>query len=194
VLAARAGVRARAGRDDEAIGDFDAAIALGPDPDLYLDRTALLLGLGRLEEASRGLREGLERLSGAASLRLALLDVEVRAGHWTAALALADESIARAAIKTHAYLLRANILRAAGRGRDARADLERALVEADRDVNRRPTGLALHARALVLLAMGRTDEARRDLTSALTRSPRFTEARELLATIPAGLRSPEIRP
>jgi tetratricopeptide (TPR) repeat protein len=193
-LAARARLRARAGRDDDAIDDLDAAIALGPDPDLYLERNALLRRLGRLEDASRGLREGLARLSGAASLRLALLDVEVSAGHWTAALALADEALARAAVKTHAYLLRANILRAAGRERDARADLERALVEADRDVNRRPTGLALHARAQVLLALGRTDEARRDLRSALTQSPRFTEARELLASIPASARPGELRP
>jgi tetratricopeptide (TPR) repeat protein len=185
VLAARARARARAGRTDESIADLDAAIALEPDPDLYLERSAQLRTLGRLAEAAEGLREGLVRQHGAAALHVALLDVEIAAANWDAALVLAGEDIAHAAVKTHAYLRRAEIFRAAGRKRDAVVDLERALIEADRDVARRPTGLALHARARVFLALGRNEAARRDLTSALERSPRFAEARELLASIPA---------
>ena len=181
---ARARLRARGGRHVEALEDLNAAIALGPDPDLYLERNAEFLALGRFEDASRGLRDGLACLSGATSLRSALIDVEIAARNWTAAVALAGEEIARASVKTHAFLRRAEILRSAGREREAQADLAQALAEADRNVARRLTGLALHARAQVLLALGRFEDARRDLTSALSQSPRFSEARDLLSSLP----------
>jgi tetratricopeptide (TPR) repeat protein len=155
VFAARARLRASAGRLDEAIVDYSGAIALRPDPDLYLARGRLLEKGGRLVEAAQGYREGLERLSGAASLRDALVQVEVARGSFQSALLLLDEEIARAPLKTRAYLQRAEILAAAGFTQDARADLERAVEEHQRGGGRNKSSLARITRVRALLEVAR---------------------------------------
>ncbi len=189
VLAEWARIHARAGRDDAALLGFDAAIALRPDPDLYLERGVLLEKLGRLDDAAAGYRQGLARLSGAVALRSALLRVETSRGKWEDALVLVDEEIRRAPVKTRGYLLKAEILQAAALPAEARAAMDLALAEADRVVERSPTGLHLYGRARVRLAMGRVEGARADLEDAIRRSPRFAEARGLLATLPPSPRA-----
>ena len=47
----------------------------------------------------------------------------------------------------------------------------------------RATGIHLVSRAKALLALGQTQRAASDLEAALDKSPRFTEAQELLARI-----------
>lgn len=152
VFAARARLHASAGRLDEAIVDYSGAIALLPDPDLYLARGRLLEKASRLEEAAHGYREGLAQLSGAASLRAALVQVEIARENFQAALLLLDDEIARAPLKTRAYLQRAEILAAAGLTNDARADLERAVEEHRRGGSRNRNTLARITQVRALLA------------------------------------------
>jgi tetratricopeptide (TPR) repeat protein len=185
-LAERARVRERLGRDKESIEDFTHALALRPDLEIYLARGALEESLGSSDAASRGYREGLERLGGALNLRLALIRLDTSRRAFDEALALVDEGMAAATVKTDWVLRRADVLEAAGRKAAARAERERALVEAERVLETHPSGIHLVSRAKAYIALGREDDARRDLGLALEKAPRYTEARDLLAGLAAG--------
>ncbi len=91
--------------------------------------------------------------------------------------------LARASVKTDWYLRRADVLDAAGRTTEAQADRETALREADIAVERTGSGLQLYSRAKVQVALGRIEEAKQDLELVLEKSPRFAEAREMLAKL-----------
>ena len=106
---------ARSGRSAEAIADYTAALELEPRVELYLERGELLEAQGRLEEAAQGYRAGLEATHGALLMRLALIRVETARGRHAEALALVDEQLARAGVKTDWYLRRAEVLAAAVR-------------------------------------------------------------------------------
>ena len=83
-LAARGRARARLGRYREAADDLTRAIAAtraprAPSPEIYLDRArATAAAGGGLEEALRGLEEGLERLGRPVALDLAAADLKRR--------------------------------------------------------------------------------------------------------------------
>ena len=86
-LAARGRALARLGRFLEAARDFTGAIAGSrparpPSPDLYLERARALESAGdtRLEEALRGLEDGLALLGRPVALELAAADLERRLG------------------------------------------------------------------------------------------------------------------
>jgi tetratricopeptide (TPR) repeat protein len=183
-FAERARLRARSGRGAEAIADYTAALELEPRVELYLERGELLEAQGRLEEAAQGYRTGLEATHGALLMRLALIRVETARGRHTEALALVDEQLARAGVKTDWYLRRAEVLAAAGDEAGARRARESALVEANRALEARPTAINLVARARVNLALERIPDARSDLELAIAKSPRFREARALLDELP----------
>src|SRR5437762_2325091 len=87
LLATIAPVVARLGRFLEAARDFTGAIAGSrparpPSPDLYLERARALESAGdtRLEEALRGLEDGLALLGRPVALELAAADLERRLG------------------------------------------------------------------------------------------------------------------
>jgi len=183
VLSERAKVRQRLGRKDLAIADWSASIALAPEVDAYLARGALLESTGRDAEAHAGYVDGARRLPGEPNVQGALIRLDVRTKRFDEALGVLDEEVARSSVKTDAYLRRAEVLEAAGRAPEARADRERALAEAERMVAQGATGVRLMGRARASLALGRTDDARRDLTQALAKAPRYAEARMLLAEI-----------
>lgn len=179
-LAERARIRARSGRTDAALVDFDASLALHPDVELYLERGELLERAARVDEAAAGYRDGLDSLGDAVLLRLALIRVETARGNHAQALALVDEPLARAQIKTDWLLRRADVLAARGDVGGARAARQAALAEARRVVQRRPTALSLLARARAQRALGHIAEARADAELALHKSPRFRDAQILL--------------
>lgn len=185
-FAGRASIRARTGRTTAAIADYDAAIAIEPDVEYYLERGALQEKAGRWDDAAAGYGEGLARLGGAVNLRLALIRAEIEAGRPEAAVTTIDDAMARPGINTEWLLRKADVLEGMGRADDARAEREAALAEADRALEVRATGIHLMARAKVLLALGQTGGAEADLKAALDKSPRYTEARDLLDQITAG--------
>ena len=184
-LAERAKVRERLGRPAEAVADYGAALALDPEIDWYMARGRLQEALGDLGAAAAGYRDGLQRVGDSVVLELALIRVETARGHDDAALELVDRQLAAAAVKTEWRLRRAELLELGGRAGEARAERDRALREAEAAVEQNATGIRLVSRARALASVGRIDEARRDLRLALDKSPRFTEARELLETLGA---------
>jgi tetratricopeptide (TPR) repeat protein len=182
-FAERATVRERLGRHNEAIADFGSALALRPDIEIYLLRGSLQESMGDLAGAAAGYRDGRKTLGDAVALDLALIRVETARKRYAAALELVNVQLNRATVKTDWYLRRADVLAAAGRKAEAAADRDRALREAESAVARTGSGMNLYSRAKANAALGRIDDAKQDLEMVLEKSPRFAEARELLASL-----------
>jgi tetratricopeptide (TPR) repeat protein len=182
-FAERAKVRERLGRTREAVADLTSAIALRPDIELYIARGALQESLGDLAGAAQGYTEGRAKLGEAVTLDLALIRVETGRKRYASALELIEAQLGRAAVKTDWYLRRADVLAAAGRTTEAQADREAALREADAAIERTGSGMNLYSRAKAQAALGRIEDAKHDLLLVLEKSPRFVEAREMLADL-----------
>ncbi len=185
-LEARGKVREGAKRFAEARADYAAAIALRPDPELFLARGRVDEALGHWDDAARGYEEGLKALSGAVVLRLALVRVEAKRGKFDRAIALVDETLATLPLKADWLLLRADLHMQAGRADAARRDREAALHELDERMARRPTDLTRMTRAKALLALSRKKEAIAEIEIVVARAPQLEEARTLLTKIQAG--------
>lgn len=182
-FAERAKVRERLGRKREAVADLASAIALRPDIEFYVARGALQESLGDLAGAAEGYRDGRVKLGDAVALDLALIRVETGRKRYASALELIEAQLGRAPVKTDWYLRRAEVLAAAGRTKEAQADREAALREADAAIDRTGSGMNLYSRAKVQVALGRIEGAKHDLQLVLEKSPRFVEAREMLAEL-----------
>jgi tetratricopeptide (TPR) repeat protein len=182
-FAERAKVRERLGLKREAVGDYTAAIALRPDIELYIARGALQESIGDLKGAAAGYMEGRAKLGDAVTLDLPLIRVETSLRRYAEAVAVIDAQLLGASVKTDWYLRRADVLTAAGRTKEAQADREAALREANAAVLRTGSGLQLYSRAKVQASLGRIEDAKHDLELVLEKSPRFAEAREMLAKL-----------
>jgi len=149
----RARVLAKMGDRVEAAQDFTQALTSTPEPELYLERAQVLAEDERhIEEALRGLDEGIHRLAPLVTLQLLAIDLESRRKNYDAALSRLDLIAAQSERKEMWLVRRAEILRNAGRIYEARATFKAALVaiEAlppDRRQNRAVTALQLRARS-----------------------------------------------
>jgi tetratricopeptide (TPR) repeat protein len=78
----RARTLVRLDRAADAIADYDAAVKHAPEPapDLYHERAKVLAALDRIDEALRGLDEGMSRLGKLVSLQRLAIDVALAAG------------------------------------------------------------------------------------------------------------------
>jgi tetratricopeptide (TPR) repeat protein len=179
-LAERAHIRARTGRVELAIDDFTSAIQLQPTIELYLNRGQLQESLGKLEAAAAGYHDGLAKLGNAILLKKGLIRMQIAQKQYGEALALVDDEIARSSVKTPWYMQQGEILALMGQPDASHLAYERALSEANRVLEKRPTAMQLLARAEVYHAMGRMKEAKRDLRAAVQRAPHFAEASALL--------------
>ena len=158
-LTARAQIREASTRFGLARADYDAAIKLQADPDLYLARGRMDEALGQLDRAAVGYEEGLRALDGAVSIRLALIRVELARKRYDRAIAWIDGVLAASPLQADWLLRRAEAHAAAGRPRLATADREKALAELDATLARRPSESARVSRARALHARGRDAEA-----------------------------------
>jgi tetratricopeptide (TPR) repeat protein len=149
----RARVLAKMGARVQAAQDFTQALTTTPEPELYLERAQVLAEDERhIEEALRGLDEGIHRLGPLVTLQLLAIDLESRRKNYDAALSRLDLIAAQSERKEMWLVRRAEILRNAGRIDEARATFKAALVaiEAlppDRRQNRAVTALQLRARS-----------------------------------------------
>ncbi|MEO5730526.1 MAG: hypothetical protein ABI134_00780, partial [Byssovorax sp.] len=162
--------------------DYEAALKLRADPDLYLARGRVDEALGQLERAALGYEEGLRALSGAVSIRLPLIRVEHTRKRFDRAIVWIEEAMATSPLKADWLLLRAEEHASAGRAAAATADREAALAELDTRLGRRPNDLARLSRARALLALGRDTEATRELEAIVARNPGLAEAQTLLTS------------
>jgi tetratricopeptide (TPR) repeat protein len=131
-LATRAQALAELGRHRAAAEDLTRAIAAVPEsgrpkPSYYLDRARALERTGQLDEAVRGLDEGLLRLGQPVTLQLYAIELDLARDRYDAALARLDR-IAAASERQESWLVRrAEILERAGRGEAAKQAYSDAL-------------------------------------------------------------------
>ena len=154
-LITRARVLAKMGARQNAAHDFTKALALtpAPEPELYIERARVITNV---QEASRGLDEGIARLGPLVTLQLAAIDLELRRKNYDAALARLDLITAQSERKEAWLVRRGEILKAAGRNEEARAAFNAALVAIEslptaRRQNRATTALQLRARSALKL-------------------------------------------
>ena len=149
----RARVLAKMGARVQAAQDFTQALTSTPDSELYLERAQVLAEDERhIEDALRGLDEGIRRLGPLVTLQLFAIDLESRRKNYDAALARLDLIAAQSERKEMWLVRRAEILRNAGRIDEARATFKAALLAIeslppDRRQNRAVTALELRARS-----------------------------------------------
>ena len=137
----------------EAAKDFTDALALAPEPELYLERAQVLAGDERyIQEALRGLDEGIKQLGPLVTLELAAIDLELRGNNYDAALTRLDVITAQSERKETWLVRRGEILKAAGRHEEARKAFSAAIVAIEslppeRRQSRAITALQLRARS-----------------------------------------------
>ena len=130
-LITRGRVLAKLGARMEAAHDFTQAIAVAqpPEPELYLERAQVLGGDNRfVQEALRGLDEGIKRLGPLVTLELAAIEIELRRKNYDAALDRLDLIAAQSERKEMWLVRRGEILKAAGRNEEAHVAFNAALV------------------------------------------------------------------
>jgi predicted Zn-dependent protease len=145
-LVTRARVLAGLGATTNAIKDFTEALAVSPDPELYLERAQVAAGNAhgsarhaqvaapdakRIDEALKGLDEGIKRLGPLVTLHLAAIDLELRRHNYNAALARLDIVMSQSERKETWLVRRGEILALAGRADEARVAFQNALTAID---------------------------------------------------------------
>lgn len=152
-LITRGRVLAKIGARLDAANDFTGALTLTPEPELYLERAQVLAGDERhVQEALRGLDEGIKQLGPVVTLELAAIDLELRRNNYDAALTRLDVITAQSERKETWLVRRGEILKAAGRHEEARKAFSAALVAIEslppeRRQSRAMTALQLRARS-----------------------------------------------
>lgn len=130
-LLTRARARAKLGQNLEAAEDFTLAIkhALNQGPELYLERAQALGGAGgtHVDDALRGLDEGMNKLGAVVTLQLAAIDLELKQKRVDAALSRLDRVMAQFPRKETWLARRGEILRQAGRNAEAAQSYQAAL-------------------------------------------------------------------
>ena len=153
-LTTRARVLVRLGRREEAVQDFTRALALAPEPDLFVERAAVLAAAGgsHTREAIVGLDEGVARYGPLVTLQLPAIELELREGRYDAALARLETGAAKSSRQESWLARRGDILLRAGRPEEARAAYAAALaaletLPAPRRRTRAVAALEAHVRA-----------------------------------------------
>ncbi|HTD66285.1 MAG TPA: hypothetical protein VK846_07125, partial [Candidatus Limnocylindria bacterium] len=124
----RARVLSKLGSFRAAVNDYTRAISFGkPNPELFIERAAACRSLGKLEEALRGLDEGIKKMGPLITLELPAVDLEIALKHYDAALARIDAATARLQRKETWLVRRAEILHQAGREDEAKKNYNEAL-------------------------------------------------------------------
>ena len=131
-LVTRARVLAKLNVTTDSINDFSQALAVSPDPELYLERAQVAAGdAQRLHKALNGLDGGIKRLGPLVTLQLAAIELELRRHNYDAALARLDLVTSQSERKETWLARRGEILTLAGRSAEARAAFQDALAAID---------------------------------------------------------------
>lgn len=123
----------RTGSALQAIEEYSRALALRPDPEIYIERSRLLADVAhKPEEALEGLDEGIRRLGPIVTLELSAIDLELQLKQYDRALERV-ERIAQQSERKETWLTRrGEILVRADRKAEARATFLEALSEIEK--------------------------------------------------------------
>jgi predicted Zn-dependent protease len=124
-LVTRARVLVKLNQPVAAADDFTRAIANRPEPEpyLFIERAQALVSIGddKIDEALRGLEEGVKRLGPLVTLQLPAIELELKTKRYDAALARLETIAAQSPRKENWLARRAEILAQAGCPVEARA-------------------------------------------------------------------------
>jgi tetratricopeptide (TPR) repeat protein len=124
---ARGQVLSKLGTRIAAIAEYSKALTLRPDPEIYIERSKLLVAENRVHEALKGLDEGIRRLGPIVTMELFAIDLEIQLKRYDQALRRVDR-IADQSERKEAWLARkGEILVQASRKDQARAAYVSAL-------------------------------------------------------------------
>lgn len=116
-----------------AVADWNRAVELNAgSPELYISRAEAWRALGQLEEALRGLDQGIHALGPLVTLELPAVDLNLALKNYDAALARIDTVTARLQRQESWLVRRAEILQQAGRSAESRTNYLAALAALDR--------------------------------------------------------------
>ncbi len=156
-LTTRARVLVRLGQRAEAAQDFTRALALAPEPELFVERAAAIAAAGapHTREALEGLDEGIARYGPLVTLQLPAIELELREGRYDAALARLETVAAQSPRQESWLARRGDILLRAGRAEEARTAYAAALaaleqLPAPRRRTRAVAELEAHVRAALV--------------------------------------------
>lgn len=104
---------------------FTQALILAPQDstEIYFERSEMLAAAGKVDEALKGLDEGIAKLGPIVTLQMAAVDLEVRSGRHELALERLDKLAESMPRKESLLLRRGEILLQAGKPCEARASL-----------------------------------------------------------------------
>jgi len=135
-LTARARALVKLDQRLAAARDYTAAIhhSIEPRPELYLERAQALTTEGgvHLDEALKGLDQGIKKLGPLVTLQLYAIDVEIKQKRFDAALARLERVAAQSPRKETWLARRGEILQQAGRKAEAREAFQSALAAMDK--------------------------------------------------------------
>ena len=161
----RAQALAQLGAVDEAIADLNRAIerSARPQPDWFLERARLsATQVDGIDEALRGLDEGLARLGQLVTLEILAIDLELRRERHDAAVARIDKLMSRMPRKEQWLVQRAEVLADAGRVSEARDSLNAALTAINTlPASRRRTKAVLDLEAQARASLAKLEESQR---------------------------------
>lgn len=163
-FATRARVHSQVGDKRTAANDFTRAIALAPvgNPELYIERADALRAIGAIEDAVRGLDEGIARMGSLVTLQLQAIEMDCELKRYDSALKRVDRVMERLQRKESWLVRRAEILKLAGRPKESRAAYEAALAA----LEKLPPGHR-HTRATLQLEASIRSALRADATDAV---------------------------
>jgi len=130
-LVTRARALVKLERRLDAVNDYSRAIASAaqPQPEMFLERALALVNEGEayVEQALKGLDEGMTRLGPLVVLQQNAIDIEIKQKHFDAALARVERATAQAPRKETWLERRGDILQQAGRSKEATEAYQAAL-------------------------------------------------------------------
>jgi tetratricopeptide (TPR) repeat protein len=182
-LNARARIHERSGRFELALADYSASVALRDDVEIYLARGRVLSSLERCDDAATGYRAGLARIGRAEALEKALVAALSACGKHDAALAAVDAHLRSGRATTDWFLLRGDVIEAAGDAAGARTAREHALANAEQALSHKKTAILYYERARAHVALGNVQQARLDLERVLSAAGTFEPAIELAKAV-----------
>lgn len=152
----RARVLAKLGQYQAATEDYATAIGFGSaNPELFIERAAAFRSMNKPEEALRTLDTGIKSLGHLVTFELPAIEVEVSMKRFDAAIARIDTVSARLQRKETWLMRRAEVLRQAGRQKEAQANYRDALAALERlPSSHRNTRATLELESRIRSALG----------------------------------------
>lgn len=128
-LVIRARCKVEQGDVRSAIPDLSAALDRysSPQPDLFVERARLQAALGRLDEAVKGLDEGMAQIGAASALQMTAIEYERQQAKFDDALSRVGKIMEKYPLKEPWLVLRGEILAQAGRSAEAKATFQAVL-------------------------------------------------------------------